>query len=198
LFNEKDPFIPDMLSVVKSMGKKYCFDPNHVEAIKEIAVKIFDKMHAIHSLGERDRLYLEIAAILHDIGRFVDSRKHHKHSCYLISNTQIPGLTEEERLVVAAVARYHRKGKPQASHPEYMILSPSMRVLVCKLAAILRVADAVANSQERKTRNCSVTVKDRVLAIKSSGSVDMGLEKTLLSKKSDLFEDVYGMKIVLE
>ncbi len=198
LFNEKDPFIPDMLSVVKSMGKKYCFDPCHVEAIKEIAVKIFDKMHAVHSLGDRERLYLEIAAILHDIGRFVDSRKHHKHSCYLISNTQIPGLTEEERMVVAAVARYHRKGKPQASHPEYMILSPSMRVLVCKLAAILRVADAVANSQERKTRNCSVTVKDRVLAIKSSGSVDMGLEKTLLTRKSDLFEDVYGMKIVLE
>jgi exopolyphosphatase/guanosine-5'-triphosphate,3'-diphosphate pyrophosphatase len=198
LFNEKDPFIPDMLSVVKSMGKKYCFESDHVEAIREISGKIFDKMHAIHSLGERERLYLEIAAILHDIGRFVDSRKHHKHSCYLISNTQIPGLTEEERLVVAAVARYHRKGKPQASHPEYMTLSAPMRVLVCKLASILRVSDAVAHSQKRKTKNCSMTVKDRVLSIKMHGPVDMGLEKTLLSRKADLFEDVYGMKVVLE
>ena len=96
------------------------------------------------------------------------------------------------------MARYHRKGKPQASHPEYMSLSAPMRVLVCKLASILRVSDAVAHSQKRKTRNCLITVKDRVLSIKMSGSVDMGLEKTLLSRKADLFEDVYGMKVVLE
>lgn len=197
-FNEKDPFIPDMISVVEAVARKYDVDLPHADAIRQIAVKIFDKMLLIHGLSNRERLYLEVSAILHDIGRFIDSRKHHKHSCYLISNTQIPGLSEEERHVVAAVARYHRKAKPQALHSEYMSLPVLMRVQVCKLAAILRVADAVAHSLKQHAPACRVTINNRLVTIKLGQGIDIALEKVILSKKSDLFEDVYGHKVILQ
>jgi exopolyphosphatase/guanosine-5'-triphosphate,3'-diphosphate pyrophosphatase len=198
IFHENDPFIPDMISVVKALAKKYDVNLPHAEAIRKIAVKVFDKMIQIHGLGERDRIFLEIAAIVHDIGRFIDSRKHHKHSCYLISNSQIPGLSEEERRVVAAIARYHRKAKPQSLHPEYMSLPAQLRVKVCKLAAILRVADAAAHSLEQQPPNCSVSINNRAVVIKLGNGVDIALGKVILSRKSDLFEDVYGYKIILQ
>ena len=87
---------------------------------------------------------LHVAALLHEIGGYVSNRSHHKHSYYLIANSEIFGLNREETVLAALVARYHRRSGPKSSHAEYMSLPRESRVLVNKLAAILRVADALA------------------------------------------------------
>ena len=78
----------------------------------------------MHRLNYRHRLLLEVAALVREIGTFVSSRGHHKHALYLLQNTEIFGLTQEEELIVANVARYHRRSRPRSTHQEYIQLSP--------------------------------------------------------------------------
>ena len=82
--------------------------------------------------------------LLHEAGGYVSNRSHHKHSYYLIANSEIFGLNREETMLAAHVAHYHRRSGPKPSHPEYMSLPRESRVTVSKLAAILRVADALS------------------------------------------------------
>ena len=89
-------------------------------------------------------------ALLHEVGGFVSSRAHHKHSEYLIANSEIFGLNRGEIDLVAQIARYHRRSVPQASHPVYMALPRESRVVVNKLAAMLRVADALIRGHRRR------------------------------------------------
>ena len=110
---------------------------------------LFDELAAEHGLGPRQRLVLQVAGLLHEIGGFVSNRSHHKHSYYLIANSEIFGLNREEILLAAHVARYHRRSGPKPSHQEYMSLPREARVTVNKLAALLRVADALARGHIR-------------------------------------------------
>ena len=91
-----------------------------------------------------------MAALLHEVGGFVSSRAHHKHSEYLIANSEIFGLNRNETAVVSQIARYHRRSVPRSSHPMYMALTRESRVVVNKLAALLRVADALIRGHRRR------------------------------------------------
>jgi exopolyphosphatase/guanosine-5'-triphosphate,3'-diphosphate pyrophosphatase len=81
------------------------------------ATQLFDDLQRVHAFGERDGLLLRAAAMLHDIGDYVHYSGHHKHSQYLIQHADIMGLTPDERAIVANIARYHRKGPPDATTP---------------------------------------------------------------------------------
>ena len=112
--------------------------------VADVALRLFDEIRPDHGLGPRHRLLLHVAALLHEVGGYVSNRSHHKHSYYLIANSEIFGLNREETVLAAHVARYHRRSGPKPSHPEYMSLPRESRVTVSKLAAILRVADALS------------------------------------------------------
>ena len=99
------------------------------------STRLFDLLAAEHGMGPRDRLLLEVAALLHDIGLFVSLRGHHKHSMYLLQASEIFGLSRDDMQIVGNIARYHRRGTPQKSHPEFMRLDRDERVRVTKLAA---------------------------------------------------------------
>jgi exopolyphosphatase/guanosine-5'-triphosphate,3'-diphosphate pyrophosphatase len=198
IFSEQDQFTPDIISAVHAIGEKYLYDSERTRNITDLSLRIFDKLEHIHGMGARERLYLECAVILHDIGRFVDCRKHHKHSYYLISNTQLPGILDIERSTIAAIARYHRRARPKASHPEYMALPAAKRVIVCKAAAILRVADAIDRSHRRDPGEIKISLKDGCLLVRTRGYTDISLEKSVLEKRVDLFTEVFGLRVVLE
>ena len=85
----------------------------HVAAL---AMRLFDELRAEHGLPARDRLLLEVAALLHDIGIFVSLRGHHKHGQYILSVSEIFGLSRDDMAIVSNVARYHRRGMPNKSH----------------------------------------------------------------------------------
>ena len=181
-----------------SIAEKYHVDLEHGENVAELALRLFDELQPDHGLGSRHRLLLRVAGILHEIGSFVSNRSHHKHSYYLIVNSEIFGLNREELRVVAHISRYHRRSAPKPSHDDYMALPRQTRVVVNKLAAILRVADAFARGHIQQIRDIQFERVGDDLVVYVSGVADLLLEQRAIAAKGDLFEDIYGMRVRLE
>jgi exopolyphosphatase/guanosine-5'-triphosphate,3'-diphosphate pyrophosphatase len=181
-----------------ALAEKYRADLNHAQLVAEVAVRLFDALLPDHGLASRHRLLLHVAALLHEIGGFVSNRSHHKHSEYLIANSEIFGLSRAETAVVAQIARYHRRSMPRATHPGYMVLPREDRVVVNKLAALLRVADALARNPTGQTRHARIERHGEELLITVPGVKDLILERHAVAAKGDLFEEVYGMRVRLE
>ena len=140
-----------MIHSATTIAEKYRVDLDHSRNVAEVAVRLFDLFQADHGLDARHRLLLRVASLLHEVGSFVSSRSHHKHSEYLIANSELFGLNRNEIALVSQIARYHRRSVPRASHLSYMALTRESRVVVNKLAAILRVADALVRGHRRRT-----------------------------------------------
>ncbi len=181
-----------------ALAEKYRVDMKHARCVADVAVRLFDELRAEHGLGPRQRLLLEVAGLLHEVGGFVSSRSHHKHSGYLIANSEIFGLNRDEIAVVAQVARYHRRSGPKPSHAEYVALARETRVTVNKLAALLRVADALARGHVRQARDLHFERQGDDLVVAIPGVADVLLEERAIAGKGDLFEDIYGLKVRLE
>jgi exopolyphosphatase/guanosine-5'-triphosphate,3'-diphosphate pyrophosphatase len=148
-------------------------------------------------LSPRDRLLLEVAALLHDIGLFVSLRGHHKHSMYLLQSSEIFGLTRDDMSILANIARYHRRGLPQKSHPEFMRLDRDERVRVTKMAAMLRVANALDAEHEQKVTEIRVTEDGGAWVIDLEGRGDLTMERLAATSRADLLVDVFGKQVVI-
>ncbi|OPZ31329.1 MAG: Guanosine-5'-triphosphate,3'-diphosphate pyrophosphatase [Lentisphaerae bacterium ADurb.BinA184] len=192
-----DPFVPDILTAAHALAARYCYDAAHGHAVADFAARLFDGLATLHHMPARDRVLLQVAAILHDIGCFVSGRQHHKHSHYLIANSELPGITSEEQETVALAARYHRRSSPKLSHPEYAVLPPPRRVQVCQLAALLRVADALDRGHRGRLRLRAVRVAGQRVALCVGANLDFAVEQWGLKAKAGMFEEVYGYRVEL-
>ena len=193
-----DPFHADLVSICGAIGRKYGYDAGHAESVTRICLAIQEKLWRNFDFVPRSPVLLEVAARLHDIGRFVDTRQHHKHSCYLIANLQLPGVSDAELRVIAAVARYHRKAPPKESHPEYMQLSAEEKVTVLKLAAILRVADALDCTRQRRFDRMRLAQRGHALVIQAAESGGCPQERLYLELKGGMFNEVFGLDLKIE
>lgn len=181
-----------------AIGRKYSFDEQHGTTVVRLAGKLFDDTRMLHNLNGEYRLLLEVSALLHDIGQFINTTGHHKHTQYLLTANPVIGLTPSEMVIVANVARYHRKSLPKPQHDTYSALSSKDKVVVSKLASILRVADALDNEHASKVADIAVEYKKPKLTLKLTGEGDMLLERWAVARKSGLFEEVFSTKIVLD
>jgi len=161
-------------------------------------MRLFDELQADHGLSWRHRLLLRVAAILHEVGTFVSNRAHHKHSYYLIANSEIFGLSPDERRVVAHVARYHRRSAPKLVHPDYQVLPRQTRVVINKLAAILRVADALGRGNVERAEDLQLAHSGDELMVSFPSGADLFLQRRAIAAKGNLFEEIYGMRVRLE
>lgn len=194
---DDDAFAGDILAAAECLGQKYAFDASHAGHVLANAMLLFDKLHTPYNLSQRNRICLQVAALLHDIGRFVDIRQHHKHSWYLLSHAQLPGLSPAEQRLVACVARYHRKAEPTGAHAEYVSLPPEDKVTVLKLAAILRIADALDRSGKGYAAQMLLSLRGNELRILLPASADLAGEQLNLAFKSQLFSKVFGLQLQL-
>lgn len=194
----EDRFLPEIISAACHLGDKFGYDAAHARTVADVAVNLFDALSELHHMTPRDRLLLRLAGLLHDIGFYISSRQHHKHSYYLLRNSELPGISPAEQEIVALVARYHRRAAPRSSHPEFMVQPPDVRVRVTKLAALLRLADALDRSHRQQVRDVRVAFRENRLVVAAPGSGDLTLERLGLDRKADLFKEVYGLKVVLE
>ena len=114
-------------------------------------------------------MWLRLGAILHDIGDFVGYDAHHKHTYYIVAHSELMGLSPEAKEIVANVARYHRKGFPDLSHPGFRKLDRRGRTVVRKLSAILRLADAFDREHLTKVTELHTRVERERLDAARSG-----------------------------
>lgn len=180
------------------IAKKYKADEKHARHVSFLCQTLFSDLATEHRLGPWHGMILTVAAILHDIGVFVSTRSHHKHSMYLIENSELFGLSRKDIHLVSLIARYHRRASPKSTHLEYAALDRDSRLCVAKLAAILRVADSLDRSHNQRISSISSRREKDNLIIEIPHIEDLTLEQLAVQNKCDMFEEVYGLSVVLE
>lgn len=181
-----------------SFGRRYMFDEAHGRHVARLAVSVFDQLESLHGQGSHARHLLKVAAILHDIGVFVAMKKHHKHTLYILGNSEIPGLSPREMAIVGNVARYHRKSHPRSHHRAYASLAPADRVLVDHLGAILRLVDGLDRQRRQLVRSVTATLDGRSLRLSADCAGDVLLERWTVDQKKGLFEEIFGLRVVID
>jgi exopolyphosphatase/guanosine-5'-triphosphate,3'-diphosphate pyrophosphatase len=202
LASEPDPkiqqeFNSQVIASAVSLGRKYYFDEAHARQVTKLALSLFDQLQEAHGLDRFSRLLLEVAALVHDIGTYVRFTGHHKHGQYIVANSDVFGLHWDDIRIVSNVVRYHRKALPLPSHIEYISLPRERRIVVSKLASILRVADALDKGHMQRIKKVEVEIKGDELLIHNSHTGDISIERYGLARKADMMEEVFGLKVVL-
>jgi len=187
----------DQREMVEGMTSRYGVSIKHVRKVSRMAGELFLALEPLHKLPHHYSRLLEAAAHLHDIGHYVSDTRHHKHSYYLVSNSDMPGFTEREREVIANLCRYHRKAMPSLEHTNWQPLDPESRRAVTLLAPLLRIADNLDRSRGQKVKalECNVRDAEVVLKLHSNGNVD--LEAWAAERAGEFFRQVYNRSIVL-
>lgn len=180
------------------LGRKYLFDEAHGRHVAKLAVSLFDQTRSLHGLDRQSRRILMAASILHEIGSFVSRSGHHRHSMYLISASGLLGFSPEEIDVVANVARYHRKSPPKPEHEAFQKLSKSNRQRTLKLAALLRVADALDRDHAQRVVSLHAREDKSTLKLLVQSKGGLLLEAWSLKERSDLFRMVFDKKVTME
>jgi exopolyphosphatase / guanosine-5'-triphosphate,3'-diphosphate pyrophosphatase len=179
------------------LGRKYEFDEQHARHVAELSKALFGALKEEHGIDARGELVLYLAALLHEIGGFISHTSLHKHSMYLIEHSDLFGLSPADVLLVALVARYHRRASPKPTHREFSTLDRDRRVTVSKLAAILRIAIALDASRTQRVRNITCQRERSRLVIGVPQSEDLSVEQLALRQGRSLFEEIYGFTVLL-
>jgi len=192
-----EDFEHQVLASAESLGHRYRFDREHGRQVLELSTKLFEQLREEHGLGDGERLLLQVAALLHDVGVYVSLRAHHKHSQYVLAASQIFGLSNDETAIVANIARYHRRGLPQKSHLPFIALDRTDRLIVNKLAAILRVANALDAEHAQKVKDVRLVRDGRSWTLVIEGPGDLTMEQLAATARADLFAQVFGRPLVI-
>lgn len=196
--HRKHEYINDIVNSVRYIGRKYSCDEKHSLQVENMALDIFDQMIPVHNFRERERLYLQVACILHDVGKFVGVDGHELNSGNIIRAQQILGFANRELGIAANIARYHSRVVPQRWHDNYHSLERADQILVSKLAAILKVANALNVSHKNSIEKVNLDINGSEIVFKVKSQGDFLLEKWGFSAHIDFFEEVYGLKPVLK
>ena len=187
-----EDFAQQVLASADTLGHRYRFDHDHGHHVAMLATRLFDQLRDEHGLGERERLLLQVAALLHDVGMYISLRAHHKHSQYILSASQIFGLSNEETAIVSNIARYHRRGLPQDTHVPFIALDRTDRLIVNKLAAILRLVNALDAEHAQKVRDARLVRNTTTWTLELEGDGDLTMEQLAATARSDMFAQIYG------
>jgi exopolyphosphatase/guanosine-5'-triphosphate,3'-diphosphate pyrophosphatase len=193
-----EDFERQVLGSAEALGQRYRFDRDHGQHVTMLATRLFDELREEHGLGDRERLLLKVAALLHDVGIYISLRAHHKHSQYVLAASQIFGLSDEETAIVANIARYHRRGTPQLSHVPYVALDRQDRLLVNKLAAILRVANALDAEHAQKVRDIRLVRRNGPWLLELEGAGDLTMEQLAATARADMFMETFGRPLIVQ
>ena len=184
---------------VDQLASSCNYDREHCRHVGKLALQLFDELKSIHKLEDKTKEYLEAAAILHDIGYHISHSKHHKHSNYIIRNSELLGFNENEINLIANIARYHRKSHPKKNHDEYWQMNQKQKEVIKKLSAILRIADAFDRTHYKIISNIKANIANGTIELilnLQEGNAEIELWN--FERRKGLFEEVFGKKIKLK
>ena len=191
---------------VLSVARRYDYDIDHSHHVAKLATRIFDDTKELHQLGGQDRKLLQYAAILHDIGYHIAHNNHHRHSLYLIKNSEMPGFTGEEIALMATMVRYHRGSLPKKTsdarsrreHEDYYALERGQRTKMLRLASILQIADGLDRSHQQLITDVQCVLSDGVVTFIATSLGECELEIWSAERKATWFEDLFKVAIEFE
>jgi exopolyphosphatase / guanosine-5'-triphosphate,3'-diphosphate pyrophosphatase len=167
----------------------------HAPRVARLALRLFDQIEPHLKVEHAARELLEYAARLHDVGHHIDHQNHHRHSYYLITNSELLGFRRDELEIIGLVARYHRKAAPKASDPEYRALPQKARHTVRALSAVLRVADACDRTHYGVVRDITVLRRGQRLTLQLTTSGDAQLELWEARQRAGLLTQLLGLDV---
>jgi exopolyphosphatase / guanosine-5'-triphosphate,3'-diphosphate pyrophosphatase len=183
---------------VIELAERCNYWPEHATQVARLAMGIFEETRTVHGLTDREREWLEYAALLHDIGVHISYDGHHKHSYYLIKNGDLRGFEPEEIDVIALVARYHRRATPTRRHEEYARVPRKRRQIIRTLAAILRLAESLDRGHAQSLSGVELHDRgeDALLQVRTTG--DAELELWAAARQAAPFERMLGKPLRVE
>jgi len=199
LVKQTHNFDDDIIAAAYHISKRYKSNQAHIRHMQTLSVEIFNKLKKIHGLKNRERLLLEIAAILHNCGKYISLADVSDCAYNIIMATEIIGLSHDERKVIANVVRYNTS--PFVYYNEAGAAAELTReeyLLVAKLTAILRLANALDRSHRQKCRDAVISLKEDQLVISVATKDDLSLEQITMAERADFFEEVYNIHPVLK
>lgn len=196
LEDESRPPVPDFadqkLRGVHAVGRRFGYEETHARQVARLAEKLFDSLAESENLTRHHRTLMLAGALLHDVGYHIAHDSHQKHALYLITNSELTGFSEAERAVIANIARYHRGSVPKERHPEFAALNNADRETVCKLGAIVRLADALDRSHDSRINDLICDLGPESLDVQLCSNVECDNELLEVERKRDLFEQAFG------
>ncbi len=192
-------FENDILVTSKNIAKRYSSSKSHIQGTMNLCLNIFDSMKKVHGMGMRERLLIQIAALLHDCGKYISMGNVSECSYQIIMSTEIIGLSSLERKMIAYAVRYNTTAF--ADYDEIQMLGAGIDresyIKIAKMTAILRLANAMDRSHCQKVKGIKTVLKDRELQMVMDSSQDISLELGLLQDKVAFFEEVFGIRLVI-
>ena len=185
----------DQRREVEDMGRRYGVSTAHARNVAHIASLLFAALHPLHQLAPAYGKLLEAAACLIDVGHYVSNSSHHKHSYYVVSNSDMPGFNERERLLVAALCRYHRRSMPSTMHHAYQLLTPDEKRVLLLLIPLLRLADNMVRDPEERIRSLETRVQNGTVTLVVHSDGDIDLEQWGAERAGETFHQIYGRSI---
>jgi exopolyphosphatase/guanosine-5'-triphosphate,3'-diphosphate pyrophosphatase len=180
------------------LGRKYQFDEEHACLTAKLAARLFEQSRSLHNLNGDGLLLLEVGALLHDIGHFINTIDHDKHGYYLLMASRLIGLSLREQNMVANLVRYHRKTSPSVDDEDFKSLPQKDRLIIFKLSALLRLADSLDINHSGKVTDVILREAKTGWRMKISGTKDLMLVNWALEKRKTHFRDVFGVNLEMD
>ena len=192
-------FERDILASAGNMARRYMCGKKRSEALKHCAMELFDLMKKEHALSARERLLLEISALLYECGGYISMLNTAESAYHIIMSTEMIGLSHREREIVANTVRLaHMPADYSPAGEARMIAQPAEDTLrIAKLCAMLQLAAGLSRSSENKFGEMKLKRKERVLVIPVTKQVNTAVERGLLKESTALFREVYGIEPVI-
>lgn len=198
MFQGEHDFEEDIIACAMNISKRYMGSRKRAETLENISITIFDAMKKIHGLKKRERLYLRLAAILHDCGKYISMVNIGETSYQIIMATEIIGLSHTEREIVANVVRFNHSPFVYYGQQTTRGLDRNAYMIVAKLTAILRLASGMDRSHKQKLSGLKGTLKDNQLLLTIDTQEDITLEKGFFEDREEFFKEVFSIKPVLK
>ncbi|SFI85975.1 Ppx/GppA phosphatase family protein [Planctomicrobium piriforme] len=192
-----EDFQKQIVRATWELASRYHVDEDHARNVADLCRQLFRQLRKEHELDDRFETLLYVAAALHESGGYINTSSMHKHSMYLIMNSTLFGLTADDLLLVGLVARYHRRAMPKTTHQPYASMDRVRRVIVSKMAAILRIAIALDAARNQRIRQIECTrVRNRIV-ISVPSVEDLSIEQIALRRNQTFFESIFGLEVLL-
>lgn len=190
-------FEKDIIACAMNISKRYMGSKRRAETLGKITATIFDNMKKVHGLGKRERLYLQIAAILHDCGKYISQTNIGETSYNIIMATEIIGLSHLEREIVANVVRFNHSKFQYYSGDNCSGLDRDSYLTMTKLTAILRLANSLDRSHKQKMKEVKASLRENELILTVNSLEDITLERGFFESSKEFFMEVFSVKPVL-